>query len=545
MKIARLPSQRRKSLITTLIMVIGLPLLIYASYQVINLISNAGSDATPKNIVISNLTTSSLTISWTTETAIKGSVIPVLNGSEQTPFLDKRGNDTRKTHYVEITDLEPNTTYQYTIVSGSSKYSDTDGEEFSFKTAPVTSDAPTPNPIYGTVENISDDDTIIYAFFKNKSTYPVSAVVPSGGNWIMDLSTLRSISDKSLVLTNDDSTLVVASISGTSNAAIVEGSYSAMFDSNGKLQDDYALSITSNTSYYSYFPSDTQLTAQVQDDNNNDDDEVVTPVVTDPVVEEPEETDDEFERKYELASDLEWIDMVDATGSYSSSGVIGENSIVVTNLTDTGFTVVWVSESAEEGSIEYGTTASDLGDSAYDERDGISNKGEYLVHSVNVTLLETETDYYFKVISGTDEYDNNGNYYSVTTFATLDSPPAYESITGNVENADGEVVVIAYFEDKDGLGSTGSSMKMSTLTDENGKWIMSIADSRNEDGSEYYEYTDDDSMTFDVLSIYDFDSVDIDVVEFENDIDLTLDENTSLLPYSKIDKLASYGLVGL
>jgi hypothetical protein len=52
-------------------------------------------------------------------------------------------------------------------------------------------------------------------------------------------------------------------------------------------------------------------------------------------------------------------------------------------------------------------------------------------------------------------------------------------------------------------------------------------------------------MTFDVLSIYDFDSVDIDVVEFENDIDLTLDENTSLLPYSKIDKLASYGLVGL
>jgi hypothetical protein len=87
---------------------------------------------------------------------------------------------------------------------------------------------------------------------------------------------------------------------------------------------------------------------------------------------------------------------------------------------------------------------------------------------------------------------------------------------------------------------------MSTLTDDTSKWIMSIADSRTDDGSEYYESTDGDSMVFKVLSLYDSESQTEDFSDVENDdVELTVDDTSSVLPYSKIDKLENYGLVSL
>lgn len=541
MKIAGLPSTRRKNLTIILILVIGLPILVYASFQIANLITNAGTESNPNNVVISNLTTNSATISWTTEQTTRGSVIPVLNGNEETPKIDKRGNDKRNTHYVELTDLDPNTEYQYLIVSENNKYSDESGKEFKFKTAPVSTEAPTPNPIYGSISGGSNDDTIIYAFLKDKSTYPVSAVIPSGGNWIVDLSTLRDLDDKSLVITKDDTNLVLVAVSETTKADLVEGAYLDLFDSNGKLKDTYPLALEQNETYYSYFPSETKVQAQevVEEEPST----YVPP--TTPVVTEPEETDEDFDREYILTSDLQWIDMV--TGSSNiSTGTVGEESIVVTNLTDTGFTVLWVSGIKEEGSVEYGEISSNLNEEASDERDGLTNKGEYYVHSVNITMLSTETDYYFKVISGEDEYTNSDNYYLITTFSTLNSPPPFQSVTGTVEGVSDEVAVIGYFEDKDDIGSSGNSMRMSTMTDEDGRWIMSIADTRTEDGSEYYESSDGDNLVFKILSLVDTDSQDenVDGVE-ERDVELEVDESLSSLTFYEVSKLADYGLVNL
>ena len=112
MKIAQLPS-KRKNLTTIIILIIGLPLLVYAAYQAVQLVIRAGADPTPKNVIISNISTSSATISWVTEGQTKGSVVPILSGNEKSPVLDKRGDERRYTHYVEITSLEPNTKYTF------------------------------------------------------------------------------------------------------------------------------------------------------------------------------------------------------------------------------------------------------------------------------------------------------------------------------------------------------------------------------------------------------------------------------------------------
>ena len=551
MKIAKLPSTRRKNLITILILALGLPLLIFASYQIVNLISNAGAEVAPKNVLVSNLTTSSVTISWATENEATGSVIPVLNGNEQSPETDKRGYGDKFTHYVELTDLEPNTSYEFLIVSDSSKYSDEDGKEFVFKTAPVTADAPTPNPIHGSVEGISGDDVIIYALYKNKSTYPVSTIVPSGGNWIMDLSTFRKVSDKSLVITDDSANLVIIAISGTAKGAVVEGSYSDLFDSNGKLKDTNTLSVASKESLYSYFPPQAQLdTYAVADDT---DDTTVTPTYTPPVTptvtdddDDDTSTDDTFSREFKLTHDISWIDMVKGSTT-SVTGTTGEDSVLVTNLTDTGATILWVSEVKESGSVEYGTSTDELGDTSVDERDGLTNQGSYYVHSVSLSRLEPETKVYFKVTSGDDEYDNGGEYFSFTTFATLSSPPPYDTISGAVDGIEdeNEVVVVGYIQDGDETGSEGNSVKMSTLTDEAGKWILSIADSRTEDGAEYYEYTDGDTFYFDILTISDVDTQteSLDGIS-DRDVDLVVESSATSADYTKVDILDSYGVLG-
>lgn len=492
MKIARLPSKRKNNVIIW-ILVIGLPLLVYASYQTIQLISRAGGDTKPANIAVTNVSTSSATISWVTEASVKGSVVPILAGNEKSPVVDKRGNDNRNTHYVELTSLEPNTEYDFKIVSGSDEYESDDNVTMSFKTAPITAGTPTPNPIHGTVSGSSGNDVIIYAMLKDKSSYPVSAVIPSGGNWITDLSGFRKVSDYSLVLTENTTNLVLVAVGGIDEGAILEGTYSNLFDSNGKLKSTSDFTIDGNSDLYAYFPENSLLTERT---------EVPTEPVEEPVV-EPEEEEPTNESNFKIVMDLEWVDMVSG-GSVTAT--TGASSVQITNLSDTGFTVIWVSAQKEAGLINYGTSSSSLSSEALDERDGATNRGTYYVHSVSVTMVQPETKYYFKVKSGGVEYSNT---FDVTTYATLSSPPPFESVTGEVKNipSTGELVIIGYITDKDGSGTSGTSNKISVLADENGKWILSIADTRNTSGSSYFEYTSADEITFSLMSTVNSSSV--------------------------------------
>lgn len=521
MKIARLPSKRKNNVILW-ILVIGLPLLVYASYQTVQLITRASGDTQPKNLVISNLSTSSATISWVTEASVKGSVVPVLGGNEKSPVIDKRGNENRNTHYVELTSLEPNTKYDFKIVSGSDEYASLDSVTMSFKTAPITAGTPTPNPIHGTVTGSSGDDVIVYAMLKDKSVYPVSAVIPSGGNWITDLSAFRKISDYSLVLTENTTNLVLVSVGGPDKGAVLQGTYTSLFDSNGKLKSTNDFTIESNSDLYTSFAAKSMLMAES--------------VIPTPPVEEPKKEEPISESKFKIVMDLEWVDMVSGSNVTATTGV---SSVQVTNLTDTGFTVLWVSAQKEAGSINYGTSSSSLPSEALDERDGATNRGIYYVHSVSVTMVQPQTKYYFKVKSGGAQYSNT---FDVTTYATLSSPPPFESVTGAVKNipTTGELVVVGYIKDKDGSGTTGSSNKISVLADDNGKWILSIADTRNTSGSSYFEYTSADEVTFSLVSTVNSGSLVKTISSAKDaDVEITAGSGSS----GNVDILDNYGVL--
>ena len=550
MEIAALPGKNRKNLIIIGILLIGLPLLVFASYQVYQIISRASIEAKPNNVLLSNLTTSSVTVTWVTEVTSTGSVIPIVNSSEQSPVIDKRGSGKRYTHYVELTSLEPNTEYQFIIVSDSKKYTSEGSKNFTFKTAPITSDTPTPNPIHGSVNGGSGDDVMLYALLKDKSSYPVSAIMPTGGNWIMDLSALRKVSDKSMIVVTDSTNIVVIAVSGINKGTVVEGAYSELFDSNGKLKDVYALTLGDNTTLYSYFPPVSMLEAYSAETP------VVPVVPTTPTEEEEyeeeeeyveEEEEGEFERTFRIVHQLNWIDMVTANGS-AVSGDSGESTVQIVNLTDTGFTILWISETEEEGYINYGTAKTSLSNEAKDERDGLTTKGTYYVHAVSLSRLQPGTDYYFEIKSGEDTYDNDGSKYSTKTFSTLSSPPPFESITGVVDGMPehNEVVVVAYIKDVDNTGSQGDSLKMATLVDENGKWILSIADSRVQDGSSYFEYTSGDTLSIDLLTTVTSDTHTESMQGIsDRDIEISLGaESASGVSYTEVPLLGNYGILG-
>ncbi len=530
MKIARLPS-KRKNIIIIIILVIGLPLLTYAAYQVVQLVTNASADNEPKNIILSNLTTSSAVISWTTDSSTRGTVSIVKSGTEGSPILDKRGNDKRFTHYVELTSLEPNTTYSFVITSGDTKYTTANNKSFTFKTAPISATTPTPNPIHGTVDGVSGDDVIVFAMLKDKSGYPVSTTMPSGGNWIMDLSTIRSVAEKALVISNANTNLVVLAISGTEKGSFIKGSYSELFDSNGKLNSTQVLSLKSDTTLYSYFPTVAKFEVEETQDTTEE-----TPTEETPTEEEPT-TDD---KTIKLVKDLEWIDMVTTTSNGWTSGA---STIRITNLTDTGFTVIWVSASSEQGYVNYGTSSSSLSSEAIDERDSVAKKGTYYVHSVSLTKLQPETKYYYEVISGKSTYDNSGKKYSVTTFKTLSSAPAYVSITGSTSNmpASNEAIIVAQIKDTDSTGSSGNSGYISTVVGDNGKWLLSVADSRTSDGSAYFEYTSSDKMYFSALSTTSNpEELSVSMSKISDDVTVTLPNATST---TVVKKLSNYGVI--
>ncbi|MBI2420674.1 MAG: fibronectin type III domain-containing protein [Candidatus Levybacteria bacterium] len=74
-------------------------------------------------------------------------------------------------------------------------------------------------------------------------------------------------------------------------------------------------------------------------------------------------------------------------------------NINITNISQTSFTVSWLTDEKVIGSINFGETK-ELGQTALDERDQLSKDLQvYNVHSVTIQNLSPSTNYYFSITS--------------------------------------------------------------------------------------------------------------------------------------------------
>ena len=98
--------------------------------------------------------------------------------------------------------------------------------------------------------------------------------------------------------------------------------------------------------------------------------------------------------------------------------------VTVTNVTDTSFTVSWITTVAAPGFVEYGTEQNNIGSSLSDDRDQESGGIlAYLTHIVTVKGLKPETNYYFKIGSGKKIFDMAGNPYQISTGSVITRQP--------------------------------------------------------------------------------------------------------------------------
>lgn len=146
----------------------------------------------PKDIRISNISDSSLTITWTTDKSVQGFL---LWGNSQ--------NSTNKTafsttglenfiHSVTLTSLSPETSYHFKINSGGFEF-DNDGIAWQIKTAPTLTSPTESSLIFGTILTSSGTPAkkVLVSVTVSGSS-PLSTLTSAEGSWVVPISSART-----------------------------------------------------------------------------------------------------------------------------------------------------------------------------------------------------------------------------------------------------------------------------------------------------------------------------------------------------------------
>ncbi len=168
--------------------------------------------------------------------------------------------------------------------------------------------------------------------------------------------------------------------------------------------------------------------------------------------------------------------------------------VTISDVRDVAFTVTWVTSSASNGTVTWGTTTIPAPSTAV--ADGVSST---TTHYVQITGLLASHTYYFYVSSGSDVDNNGGAYYQVTAGPTITPPPAGHTIYGYVYQSDGSTAVpyaIVYMQiqDNNGSGSPDSSQLVSARANSSGGWIYSLSNVRTSNFQAYYDFTSEDNL---------------------------------------------------
>jgi hypothetical protein len=172
--------------------------------------------------------------------------------------------------------------------------------------------------------------------------------------------------------------------------------------------------------------------------------------------------------------------------------------IKVTNISDSGFVVSWVTQEPTIGFVKYGQKPGNLDITVVDERDQLTgDSGEYRTHYIPVLGLVPETTYYFKLgTHGKRLYDDNGQELSVTTGPTLGTPPPADAAYGVVMTpaqtpAEGALVYISFPEEI-------QATPLSALVKQNGNWAIGLSTARSKDLASFARY-DPQNTTLNLL----------------------------------------------
>lgn len=157
--------------------------------------------------------------------------------------------------------------------------------------------------------------------------------------------------------------------------------------------------------------------------------------------------------------------------------------VKITNITDTSFTVSWITAKEVSGFIKIKKEGEER--VFADDRDQLSGQiGKFTTHYVTVKNLSPSQKYLFWIGSGGKIFDSEGKPFEAATGSTISQPPpSADPAYGQVETADGQPAegAIVYL----GLPNVTSQ---STLVKASGNWLITLSLARSSDLSDYGFY---------------------------------------------------------
>lgn len=162
-------------------------------------------------------------------------------------------------------------------------------------------------------------------------------------------------------------------------------------------------------------------------------------------------------------------------------------NVRITSISDTSFTVSYVTDKETTGTVTYGKDDS-LGSIALDQRDqDANNLSSHKVHSITVQNLQPESKYFFAIISGEDRYIQDGSAFQITTGPTISTLPSdLPPVTGSVLTPEGSAPkeAIVYI-------TSQGAQTISALLRPDGTYSLPINQLRAEDLSTYFSLPSD------------------------------------------------------
>lgn len=196
-------------LVFVLLLIITIPLSIWAFnlFNIQDILSGADTNVTPEDINVTNVTENSFTVTWWTPSSpSEGSVKFGPVGSVSSVAYDDRAdgqNDKKfETHSVTIASLNPDTEYEFSVVSNGVEHKRVGDRYFKARTLPSLDSAPTPYPIIGEVsDNSVGEDAIVYIYLENNSddqSIVYSTTTAQNGTFSLDIGTIRNTNIRKL-----------------------------------------------------------------------------------------------------------------------------------------------------------------------------------------------------------------------------------------------------------------------------------------------------------------------------------------------------------
>lgn len=169
-------------------------------------------------------------------------------------------------------------------------------------------------------------------------------------------------------------------------------------------------------------------------------------------------------------------------------------NVRITNVTDTSFSVSYLTADEAVGTLSYGADSS-FGKIAFDDRDQeTGTPTPQTLHHVTVRGLSPKSTYLFAINSGGGTYLNNDSPYQITTGPAIDKPPSKQPpLVGKISFPDGTgSEAIVFFK-------TDTAQTLSLLTKPDGSFTLPLNTLRTSDLSKDAALSDDTVITLLVI----------------------------------------------